>query len=470
MQTPPSGPSSQGSSSSGSGGTAAARPPLKRGVDTPLAGVCLGLSRHLGLSLPLVRALMIGLAIAGGVGVLLYCWLWVFVPRDDEPDAQAGVRGLSGPAVQEGGEDEPGPDDLSGRVRRAVDHLTSSPEVLLGGLLLGAAGLLTLNLLGAGIDWWLVGPPAALVIGVLLAWSQVDAATDPSARGTRRHAATLVQFGVGTVLVLAALLVLAGGMVPAGELILGLVVAGMLLAGIALVLAPWLIRLYRTSNTERARAAAEAERADIAAHLHDSVLQTLAMIQKQRHDPAAVERLARSQERQLRSWLYRQHNGEPGTLKDQLLAAAAELEELHSVPVEVVAVGESRCTDHRAMVAAAREAIVNALKHAGPASVYVESNEREDAVFVRDRGPGFDPDDVRQDRLGVRESIIGRMRRAGGEARIRSSERGTEVQLFMPVGTESDHAHSAGSPQSAASPPSPGTPGSTPPSNQEDHS
>ncbi|MCH7659986.1 MAG: hypothetical protein IH933_05220, partial [Euryarchaeota archaeon] len=109
------------------------------------------------------------------------------------------------------------------------------------------------------------------------------------------------------------------------------------IAGLALVLAPWVIKLYRTSQTERARAAAEAERADIAAHLHDSVLQTLAMIQKQKNDPAAVERLARSQERQLRSWLYRQNAAASGTLKDQIMAVAAELEEMHSVPVEVVA-------------------------------------------------------------------------------------------------------------------------------------
>ena len=434
------------------------RPPLRRGLRTPVAGVCLGLARHLNLSVPVVRAAMIGLTVAGGIGLVLYCWLWMFVPAEDEPLPEAGVRGLSGDAGAEApgaqadrGDAADSGDQAAARVRRALDSLTGSPEVLAGGLLLGIAGIILLQVLGVGIDWWLIGPPAVLVVGVLLAWSQVDSPGD----GERRRHAVLWQFAAGATLVLLALLALAAGLVPAADLLVGLVVAGMLLAGAALVVAPWLIKLYRTMSVERARAAAEAERADIAAHLHDSVLQTLAMIQKQRHDPAAVEQLARSQERQLRGWLYRQdqqhRHGAPGdapsaaeateqavTLKQRLLDVAAELEEMHSVPVEVVTVGESRCAEHGILVAAAREAIVNALKHAGPASVYVESSEQEDAVFVRDRGAGFDVESVLEDqvgdRLGVRESIVGRMSRAGGEARIRSGERGTEVQLTMPVG------------------------------------
>lgn len=450
------------------------RPPLRRALHTPVAGVCLGLARHLNLSVPVVRAAMIGLTVAGGLGVVLYCWLWMFVPAEDEPFPEAGVRGLSGEGAGVSGPDaggrhddaDPGP-EATGRLRRVLDSLTGSPEVLVGGLLLGVAGILALQMLGVGVDWWLIGPAAVLVVGVLLAWSQVDAAgfrtvgsggpesSDPAGEGRGRQA-VLWQFAAGAFLVLVALLVMAGGFVPAGELILSLVLAGMLLAGVALVTAPWLVKLYRTMSVERTRAAAEAERADIAAHLHDSVLQTLAMIQKQRHDPAAVEQLARSQERQLRGWLYRQdrheqhHAGAAAggssaaetpqpdrTLKQCMLDVAAELEELHSVPVEVVTVGKSRRAEHGALVAAAREAIVNALKHAGPASVYVESSEQEDAVFVRDRGTGFDVEAVLRDqvgdRLGVRESITGRMRRAGGEARIRSGERGTEVQLIMPA-------------------------------------
>lgn len=428
--------------------TETTRPPLRRSVGTPVAGVCLGLSRHLGVSAPVVRAVMIGLFIAGGIGILLYCWLWIFVPSEEEPEAAAGVRGLSGPAVDarpssegtnttDATESRADGDGVSARVKRVLDSLTSSPEVLLGGLLLGAAALLGLSLAGLPMNWRLFGPPAVLVVGILLAWSQVD----KTGRGRTDHAA-LWQIAAGAGLVLVALLVIAGGVLPGGDLLLSLVVAMMLLAGIALVIAPWLIRLYRTMTTERSRAAAEAERADIAAHLHDSVLQTLAMIQKQRHDPVMVEQLARSQERQLRGWLYRQQRHEPGTLKDHVTAAAAELEDLHATPVDVVAVGESRRDDHRALVGAAREAIVNALQHAGPASVYLESDDEHDAIFVRDRGGGFDIGSIDEDRLGVRESIIGRMRRAGGEARIRSDGGGTEVELSMPVDATGEEEHS----------------------------
>lgn len=453
--------------------TPTSRPPLRRGLDTPVAGVCLGLARHLGVSVPVIRTVMIALTIAGGIGLILYCWLWAFVPVETEPEPEAARRGLSGPAVEssdagspfaagarglgdrlrgEGWNLDADPGATEGvRIRRILDMLTRSPEVLAGGLLLGIAAIMVLQLVGIRVDWWLIGPPAILVVGLLLAWSQVDAGE--GTRTTRSRQAALWQFAGGAFLVLVALLVMAGGFIPAGELILSLVLAGMLLAGVALVIAPWLIKMYRTMSVERARAAAEAERADIAAHLHDSVLQTLAMIQKQRHDPAAVGQLARGQERQLRDWLYRQQEArgqethgrgaqqpgetgvgeQPQSLREQLMAAAAELEELYTVPVEVVTVGESHREDHEALVAAAREAIVNALKHAGPASVYAESDEREDAVFIRDRGQGFDVEAIEEDRLGVRESIIGRMSRAGGRARIRSSESGTEVQLFLPA-------------------------------------
>lgn len=404
------------------------RPPLRRALNTPVAGVSLGLARHLHLNVPLVRLIFVVLTLAGGIGVLLYCWLWIFVPSEDEPTAEAAARGLSGPALDDQLTPAEGSDSRAARAQRAVDALTSSPEVLTGGVLLAGSGLMLAQILGVPLDWRLIMPPVVIVAGVILAWSQLDR----SESGRGRNAA-IWQVVAGGMLVFAATLVIAGGLVGTADLLMGISVAALLLAGIALVVAPWLIKLYRTSQTERARAAAESERADIAAHLHDSVLQTLAMVQKQKSDPAAVERLARSQERQLRSWLYRQNAADPGSLKDQLLAVAAELEETHSLPVEVVTVGESRRSHHESLVAAAREAILNALRHAGPASVYVESTEEEDAVFVRDRGEGFDLDGIGEDRLGVRESIIGRMKRAGGSARIRSTSRGTEVQLRQPV-------------------------------------
>lgn len=409
------------------------RPPLRRATGTPLAGVCQGLARHLRVSVPMVRTVTILLTLAAGIGLVLYFWLWIFVPSERETVSTAAQRGLSGPVLrdqQTPGAENTAPDGEGTRARRVLDKLTSSPEILLGCLLLAASVLLMLQVLGVNMNWRLIIPAAVLLAGILLAWTQLD-----STEAERHRSSTMWQVGGGALLVMVALVVIAAGMTAPGDLVIGLMVAGILMCGLALVIAPWLIKLYRTSSVERARAAAEAERADIAAHLHDSVLQTLAMIQKQKADPAAVEQLARSQERQLRTWLYRQHAAETGSLKDQLLAVAAELEESHAVPVEVVTVGESDRTDRTPLVAAAREAILNAIRHAGPASVYVESNAEEDAVFVRDRGPGFDPATIAEDRLGVRESIVGRMERAGGHAKIRSSSTGTEIQLFLPADT-----------------------------------
>ena len=80
--------------------------------------------------------------------------------------------------------------------------------------------------------------------------------------------------------------------------------------------------------------------------------------------------------------------------------------------------------------------MVNAAKYAadgGPVSVYAELEPAQASIFVRDRGPGFDLDAVPPDRLGVRQSIIGRMERNGGRAEITSAlGHGAEVRLTMP--------------------------------------
>ncbi len=174
----------------------------------------------------------------------------------------------------------------------------------------------------------------------------------------------------------------------------------------------------------------------LAAHLHDSVLQTLALMQRQADNPREVAGLARRQERELRAWLNGGRPwGERSTVAEALELAAAEVEEAHGVAVDVVAVGDRRLDDDaEALVAAAREAIVNAAKFAGgaPVSVYAEAGEDGVEVYVRDRGPGFDPDAVPADRRGVRESIVGRMERHGGSATIHSTAgEGTEVELRM---------------------------------------
>ena len=208
------------------------------------------------------------------------------------------------------------------------------------------------------------------------------------------------------------------------------------LVAATLILAPFWIRLVRGLADERAERVRSQERAELAAHLHDSVLQTLALMQRQADNPRDVAALARRQERELRAWLNGGRPfGERSTFKAALELAAAEVEDAHGVPVDVVAVGDAQLDDHaEAVVGAAREAIVNAAKFGEGAAVSVFAEVRDDEleVFVRDRGPGFDPETVPADRRGVRESIVGRMERHGGTAAIHSTTgEGTEVELRM---------------------------------------
>lgn len=178
----------------------------------------------------------------------------------------------------------------------------------------------------------------------------------------------------------------------------------------------------------------EATRADIAAHLHDGVLQTLALIQRSADDPAAVIGLARKQERELRAWLYGSTDDPSETLAAAVTAAAAEVEELHGVPIDVVVTGDRPLDDGgRTLVRALREALLNAVRHGSPpVSAYVEIGPRAVEAFVRDHGAGFDVSAVPSDRLGVKESIMGRMTRHGGTAEVRRRDPGTEVILTMP--------------------------------------
>jgi len=222
---------------------------------------------------------------------------------------------------------------------------------------------------------------------------------------------------------------------PARDVLLPVVVV--LVAG-ALILAPWWIRLVRGLADERAERIRSQERAEMAAHLHDSVLQTLALVQQRAEDPRAVATLARRQERELRAWLSRREPaaGEPPRLAAALEHAASEVERDHGVAVEVVAVGDADLDARgEALVAAAREAMVNAAKFGGGSTVdvYAEALDGEIQVYVRDRGPGFAPAEVPGDRRGVSESIVGRMARHGGGAEIHSLPgAGTEVELTMP--------------------------------------
>jgi signal transduction histidine kinase len=213
------------------------------------------------------------------------------------------------------------------------------------------------------------------------------------------------------------------------------------LAGVAVVAGPVLWRTYNQLRAEREGRIREQERAELAAMVHDQVLHTLALIQRNAADVKVVQRLARGQERSLRSWLYKPVASPTERFAAALEQVAAEVEDTYAIAVETVVVGD-RETDEKvgALVAAAREALVNAARHAKVQSVslYAEVEPDQLSVFVRDRGAGFDPSTVEDHRHGVRGSIIGRMQRHGGRATIISEPgSGTEVRLFLPTAKDS---------------------------------
>jgi signal transduction histidine kinase len=374
----------------------------RRAVGRLVGGVCAGLAEHLGLEVIVVR-LAFAVLISAGVGVVAYVALWLLVPQRDEPEA-----------------------------RRDLGQLFAYGALVFG---------LSLFTWGAGALNWAVWPVVAGGIGVGIIWQQAD--PERRRRWVRNTQGMWLRSIIGTLLV-------AGGLVAflaqkihpgqAGQVLLGSTVV---LAGVAVVLAPWLLRLWRDLDTERRERIRSQERAEVAAHVHDSVLHTLTLIQRSAHDSREVQRLARAQERDLRAWLYEPKADAEQDLAAAVRKAAAEVEDHHGLPIEVVCVGDCPLDERLgAMLQAAREAMVNAAKYAdgepgdqartSSLSVYAEVAGDEVSIFVRDRGKGFDLDTVPEDRMGLRESIIGRMERNGGKAEIRTAPgEGTEVRLEM---------------------------------------
>jgi signal transduction histidine kinase len=209
-----------------------------------------------------------------------------------------------------------------------------------------------------------------------------------------------------------------------------------ILVGVVLATAPLWRRLLLSREAERAARIRSEERAAVAAHLHDSVLQTLALIQRHADDAQAVSRLARGQERELRTWLYEPAVATGGTWAGLVAGMVADVEGDHALTVDPVVVGDAPVDDALAALGAAtREALVNAAKHSGATSadLYTEVGPQRVQVFVRDRGKGFDPETVPDDRRGLRDSVRGRLARLGGTAEIRSAPgEGTEVELVLP--------------------------------------
>ncbi|MFK0039188.1 PspC domain-containing protein [Paenarthrobacter sp. NPDC090517] len=309
-------------------------------------------------------------------------------------------------------------------------------EILLGAALLLVAAILIARQFGVDVPLGTLIPAAAILGGAAIAWMQLDETRRAGLVDKTKadQAGGWTRLAAGLALVVAGVLVMVSGSGSWEQTWLALLASVAVLGGVALVLLPWGLKFWKDLETERAGRVRETERAEIAAHLHDSVLQTLALIQRRAGSEQDVIRLARAQERELRSWLFSDPAKESGLLADRIKAVAAEVEDSHGHAVEVVTVGDTDMTDrHEALVQAAREAMLNAARHGGgTVSVYLESTAGSTEIFIKDRGPGFDPDAVPDDRLGVKESIIGRMKRHGGTAVINSNSDGTEVRLALP--------------------------------------
>ena len=414
-------------SSLGSGAPpGASRLPLRRPeAGRVLGGVALGLSGHLDVRLRTVRWIFVALGLMGGVGVVLYIFWWLTIPVGDPADAAR----MSQPAQQA---------RLSRPLAERVRVLPIK-DIAIGVLLLIAALLVLSERFGTGVDATWAVPVLIALVGVGLAWSQLDAVERGRllTRAGGRTPNGLLRLAGGLVLVLVGVLLFVGQDESLTLIAQSGVAAVAMLAGVALVLAPWWIRLASQLRIEREARAREAERADIAAHLHDSVLQTLALIRRGASDPVRVDQLARAQERELREWLYTDRPHEGTSVAADLRAVVAEIEDGQQetpVTIDVVVVGDTRPTpDTAALLQATREAMTNAVTHgAPPISVYLEVGPDVIEVFVRDRGAGFDINDVPPDRFGVRESILGRVRRRGGRATVASrAGMGTEVHLAL---------------------------------------
>ena len=384
----------------------AERPRLRRHPEQGvIGGVCAGVAERLEVAPLAVRVAFALMTFFGGLGVALYILGWALVPAVPDSDGSGTRRAF-------------------GRGGAGLELLAVGVMVALGVVLLRAEGR------------WIGVPVWPLLLGAAGLALVARQAAGERLRGASGRVGRVFAGVLGPLFIAGAafaLLHALGILGDARHAVAGILV---IVVALGLVFGPWAVRLVRSLGDERAQRIREQARADMADHLHDSVLQTLALIQKRAEDPGAVSSLARRQERELRRWLFDGQRGNPAdSLSGALRAAAEEVEGLHGVPIEVVTVGDAPLDARlEALVQAAREAMSNAARFAGAGQVdlFVEAGPARVEAFVRDRGVGFDPEHVPDDRRGLRHSIVERMDRHGGSATVTSAPgAGTEIELVM---------------------------------------
>ncbi len=368
-----------------------------------LAGVAGGIADRLGIEPVYVRVAFVIFGLVGFVVYLLLLALTVDTPVDSRPATQEAT-----------------PDRKAALLLMAIGGLLLAREV---GLVPGMMIPIGLVLFGAAALWDRSTPAGR---------SQLTRLVAPGIGGAPTVGRTIG----GVVLLVIGLAVLLSGIdvvQRAGWLLVGALVTA---AGAALVFGPWLYRLGKELTAERSQRIRADARAEVAAHLHDSVLQTLALIQRAADDPRRMVTLARRQERELRNWLYRDASTDEAELEAAVARAASKVESDHDVPIEVIVVGSAAVDeDVRALVGAIGEAMVNAAKHSGAdlITVYVEVGPDAIEAWVTDQGIGFDTAAASGAGVGIAGSIVGRMQRHSGTATINSGSDGTEVHLRLPT-------------------------------------
>lgn len=393
-----------------------------------MAGVASGLAVHLGIKVETIRLLFVVFTFVGGSGLLLYLWLWMMSPKDTGAlpahRPQQEILRAAPPLVA------PGQD----RTR-----ITARNQLLLAGVLIIVGGGIATALSAFGVaDFRDIVSTAMVIIGIGLVWSQgADLDNWRSGRFLSIVATGVLLLSIGTI-------VLVGRGDPPLILLRGGLVGAVVVASVLFALTPLWLRTSSQLSATQAEQVRDAERADIAAHLHDSVLQTLTLIRASAADPARVRALALAEERELRSWLYTGRAEAAESLAEAIREAVGSVESRYGVPVEVVTVADTRPgPGELALVAALGEAVANAVRHGKPpVSVYVEVLSEQVEAYIKDSGSGFDLARVPADRHGVRDSIIGRMERAGGAATIRCLGTGTEIALVLPRNAHTDPAQS----------------------------